>query len=79
MAKQGNQDHKSSCDSMPSLEDVDDEEYAVQGELMVARRGLSVQSKKKRVNKRKSVKKRVNKRKSVKKRVSKRKRVTKSK
>ena len=41
----GNQDHESSCDSMPSLEDVDDEEYAVQGELMVARRGLSVQSK----------------------------------
>ena len=30
---------------MPSLEDADDEEYAVQGELMVARRGLSVQSK----------------------------------
>ena len=30
---------------MPSLEDADDEEYAVQGELMVARRGLSVQCK----------------------------------
>ena len=33
------------CDSMPSLEDVDDEEYAVKGELMVARRALSVQTK----------------------------------
>ena len=32
-------------DSMPSLEDVDDEEYAVQGELMVATRALSVQAK----------------------------------
>ena len=32
-------------DSMPSLEDVDDEEYAAQGELMVARRDLSVQAK----------------------------------
>ena len=30
---------------MPSLEDTDDEEYAVQGELMVARRALSVQAK----------------------------------
>ena len=30
---------------MPSLEDADDEEYVVQGELMVAWRGLSVQSK----------------------------------
>ena len=38
-------DNKSDCDSMPSLEDADDEEYAVQGELMVARRALSVQAK----------------------------------
>ena len=38
-------DNESDCDSMPSLEDVDDEEYAVQGELMVARRVLSVQAK----------------------------------
>ena len=45
VTRQGNQDHESGCDSMPSLEDADDEEYAVQGELMVARRGLSVQSK----------------------------------
>ena len=30
---------------MPSLEDADDEGYAVQGQIMVARRGLSVQSK----------------------------------
>ena len=30
---------------MPFLEDADDEEYAVQGELMVARRALSVQAK----------------------------------
>ena len=30
---------------MPSLEDVYDEEFAVQGELMVARRALSVKSK----------------------------------
>ena len=45
VTRQGNQDHESGCDSMPSLEDVDDEEYIVQGELMVARRGLSVQSK----------------------------------
>ena len=45
VARQGNQDHESGCDSMPSLEDADDEEYTVQGELMVARRGLSVQSK----------------------------------
>ena len=37
--------NKSYCDSMPSLEDVDDKEYAVQGELMVARRALSVQAK----------------------------------
>ena len=38
-------DNESDCDSMPSLEDADDEEYAVQGELMVARRALSVQAK----------------------------------
>ena len=38
-------DNESDCDSMPSLEDVDDEEYAIQGELMVARRALSVQAK----------------------------------
>ena len=45
VTRQGNQDHESDCDSRPSLEDVDDEEYAVQGELMVARRALSVQAK----------------------------------
>ena len=38
-------DNELGCDSMPSLEDVDDEKYAVQGEIMVARRALSVQSK----------------------------------
>ena len=38
-------DNESNCDSMPSLKDVDDEEYAIQGELMVARRTLSVQTK----------------------------------
>ncbi|KAM7469534.1 hypothetical protein LguiA_007717 [Lonicera macranthoides] len=32
-------------DSMPPLEDVDEEEYAVQGELLVARRSLSMQVK----------------------------------
>ena len=37
--------NESDCDSMPSLEDTDDEEYAVQGELMVAMRALSVQAK----------------------------------
>ena len=37
---------ESDCDSMPSLEDADDEEYVVQGELMVARRALSLQAKK---------------------------------
>ena len=37
--------NESDCDSMPSLKDADDEEYAVQGELMVARRALSVQAK----------------------------------
>ena len=45
VTSQGNQDHESGCDSMPSLEDANGEEYAVQGELMVARRGLSVQCK----------------------------------
>ena len=30
---------------MPSLEDVDDEEYATQGELLVEMRALSVQTK----------------------------------
>ena len=38
-------DNESGCESMPSLEDADDEEYAVRGELMVARRALSVQFK----------------------------------
>ena len=38
-------DNESDCDSMPSLKDADDEEYIVQGELMVARRALSVQVK----------------------------------
>ena len=38
-------DNESVCDSMPSLEDADDEEYAAQGELLVARRDLSVQAK----------------------------------
>ena len=38
-------DDESESDSMPPLEDVDDEEYAVQGELLVARRALSVQVK----------------------------------
>ena len=38
-------DNELDCDSMPSLEDVDDEEYVVQGELMAARRALSVQAK----------------------------------
>ena len=37
-------DNELDCDSIPSLEDVDDEEYTVQGELMVARRALSVQA-----------------------------------
>ena len=38
-------DNELDCDSMPSLDDVDDEEYTVQGELLVARRALSVQAK----------------------------------
>lgn len=37
-------DEDSDHDSMPSLEDADDEEYAVQGDLLVARRALSVQA-----------------------------------
>ena len=39
-------DNESDCDSMPSLEDADDEEYVVQGELIVDRRALSVQARK---------------------------------
>ena len=38
-------DNESDCNSMPSLEDVNDEEYVVQRELMVARKALSVQAK----------------------------------
>ena len=38
-------DNESDCDSMPSLEDVDDEEYDAQEELLVARRALIVQAK----------------------------------
>ena len=38
-------DNESDCDSMSSLEDVDDEEYVVQEDLLVARRALSVQDK----------------------------------
>ena len=38
-------DNESDCDSMSSLEDADDEEYFVQGELMVARRSLRMQAK----------------------------------
>ena len=38
-------DNESECDSMSSLKDADDEEYFVQGELMVARRALSMQAK----------------------------------
>ena len=45
VTKQGNQDHESDCDSRPSLEDADYEEYAAQKELLVARRALSVQAK----------------------------------
>ena len=37
--------NESDYDYMPSLEDADDEEYAVQGELLVVRRALSVQAK----------------------------------
>ena len=35
----------SDTESKPPLEDADDEEYAAQGELLVARRALSVQVK----------------------------------
>ena len=35
-------DNESNCDSMPSLEDVDNEEYAAQGELLVERRALII-------------------------------------
>ena len=38
-------DNESNCDSMSSLNDVDHEEYVAQGELLVARRALSVQAK----------------------------------
>ena len=38
-------DDENDNESMPPLEDVDDEEYAVQGDLLVARRALSVQIK----------------------------------
>ena len=38
-------DHESDCDSMPTLEDEDDEECVAQGELLVARKALSVQAK----------------------------------
>ena len=43
--RQVNQDHESNCDSRPSLEDANDEEYAPQGELFVARGTLSLQAK----------------------------------
>ena len=33
-------DNESNCYFMPSLENVDDEEYAIQGELLVARRAF---------------------------------------
>ena len=45
VTRQGNQDHESNCDSWPSLGDANDEEYAPQGELFVARRTLSLQAK----------------------------------
>ena len=38
-------DNESNYDSMPSLKDADDEEYVVQGELLVVRKALSVQAK----------------------------------
>ncbi|WP_240450277.1 retropepsin-like aspartic protease, partial [Streptomyces sp. S1] len=37
-------DEDSDNDSMPSLEDADDKDYAVKGDLLVARRALSVQA-----------------------------------
>ena len=39
-------DNELDCDSMPSLEDANDEEYVVQGKMMVARRALSVRLRK---------------------------------
>ena len=36
---------ESETDFMPSLEDIDDEEYVIQGELLVARKALSMQVK----------------------------------
>ena len=38
-------DDEDDIESMPPLKDVDDEEYIVQGELLVARRTLSMQAK----------------------------------
>ena len=38
-------DNESDCDSMPSLKDADDDEYVVQGELLVEKRSLSVKAK----------------------------------
>ena len=38
-------DHELDCDSRPSLEDANDEDYAAQEELLVARTALSVQAK----------------------------------
>ena len=38
-------DNELDCDSMPSLKNADDEEYAAQGELLVAMRALSLQAK----------------------------------
>ena len=38
-------DDESETNSMPPLEDVDDEEFAIQGELLVVRRAPSVQVK----------------------------------
>ena len=45
VTRQGNQDHELDCDSRPSLEDADYEEYAALEELLVAKRALSVQDK----------------------------------
>ena len=38
-------DDKDDTESMPPLEDVDDEKYTTQGELLVVRRALSMQAK----------------------------------
>ena len=38
-------DDEDDTESMPPLEDVDDEKYTTQGELLVARRALSMQAK----------------------------------